>query len=238
MKNFEVTPQIAQILDGEVNERVRYYITTGRSNNSRSVLFVFYAVNQLGLWIYRGNLGADLLTAARNARLKCRYKIEVLDESLADRRQNLTFSFGKYIGKTIEEVFDIDERYIHWLSENCVSIKSKQLRQLVESYAEIAKSNLITANKATAKDALPIDSCLILRSLSITKIEEYSEYYAGRETKAYKVSLLDDNGNKFVYKGTCNKFAGKSKGDGLTLNCKVISNYEYLGINYNKIVLK
>ena len=238
MKTFEVTPQIAEILDGEVSDRFQYYITTGQSNNSKGVLYVMYAVNALGMWIYRGNLGADLLTAAKNARRRCRFKIEVLDEYLADRRQNLTFPFGKYAGQTIEEVFDKDERYIYWLSENCISIKSKQLRQLVESYAEIAKSNIITANKQVSNAALPIDSCLVTRSLSITKIEEYSEYYAGRETKAYKVSLLDESGNKLIYKGSCNKFVGKSKGDSITLNCKVISTFEYLGTNYNKIVLK
>ena len=112
------------------------------------------------------------------------------------------------------------------------------MRLIVQSYAEIAKSNIIAANKQVSNAALPIDSCLVTRSLSITKIEEYTEYYAGRETKAYKVSLLDESGNKFTYKGSCNKFANKSKGDNITLNCKVISTFEYLGIYYNKIVLK
>ena len=97
MKTFEITPQIAEILAGEVSDRFRYYITTGQSNNSKGVLYVMYAVNALGMWIYRGNLGADLLTAAKNARLRCRFKIDILNNNLEIRRRNITFSFGKYI---------------------------------------------------------------------------------------------------------------------------------------------
>ena len=69
---------------------------------------------------------------------------------------NTVFNFGKYAGYTLEEVFDLNLKYIHWCLNEQIFILDEETKEFFEKrtklYREI-EANII--KNFTAKDFLP-----------------------------------------------------------------------------------
>lgn len=244
ISNFPLNEKLSRMLIGEVNEHRDYYITLGQSNGSKGVMFVLYSILRkcesayVNPLTYLGILGDDIETAIINARKRIKfYEIKVdVTKTFRDRAERNLMPFGKYKGKTIEEIFDIDENYIYWLynSDSVKYIKSNTLLQKLVDYAQIAKENIISFNKLSSKPALQIETTKTNKELTVVNIREEGSYY---DSPIFNILLKDSEENLFKYIGSSKKLIDKNKGDVISLNCRVISNYEYLGKIYNNIKL-
>lgn len=229
------------LLKGDKNPIRNNIITLGQSLGSKGVMFVLYSElielppNFIGdKYIYRGNLSDDFETAIKNARKRCgRFEILVdMDETFSNRRIPSTIPFGKYIGKTVEEVFDIDYKYLWWFANNAKKIKSSKLIHKLEQYREIAKELIVEENKEKTLGFIPIESKTILRTLTITSNYESDGY--GYDTKINNIRMFDNKGFKYSYKG---KNLGNC-GETIKLKCKVTKHFNSMGNDFNKINLR
>jgi len=219
------------ILDGVKHETRRFVITIGQSSASKGVMFVLYScplkMNPYIKDTYLGTLAIDFEDAIQNARKKLgHYRIDVdIDETFGSRRENNTFPCGKYTGKTVADVFDMDYKYIFWAARN-FTCKSKKLMMELAEYGEIAKDLILEENRSKSNDALPIDSKKVERELKI--LSKWENFYG------VTFRLMDDKGNIFQYEG---KDLGE-KGETIQLTCKVKGSFESMGKVINKIRLR
>ena len=124
MKIVGFGSKLVDILDGEDNKMRDYYITLGQSSSSKGVMFVLYSVLKKCMsahvdpYTYLGQLSNNLEDAVYAARKKVKkFKIQIADEETMEKRKlSNIIGFGKYKGKTIEEIFDIDYKYVYWLA--------------------------------------------------------------------------------------------------------------------------
>lgn len=232
------------ILKGDVNPIRNYVITLGQSSASKGVMFVMYSylkvcksphVNPAN---YLGNLGADMETAVANARKRVpKFEIQIEDwETVSKRLTNNTMPFGKYKGSSIESIFDKDEKYLLWVanSESFQYIKAVGCRSLISEYSKIAKENITQTNKSNSlSKALPIEDKTNVKELTVYSIynsqSEYGDPYR-------VVKLTDVNGNKYKYNGSSNKITNDTKE--ISLKCRIVSNYESMGIIFNNLKLR
>lgn len=238
MKTFDITPEMLESLNGEINPLREYYITLGQSISSKGVMFVLYTLNKKCVSVhvnpfnYLGQLSDNLPDAIISARKKVGKFQIILDseETFRDRKLPDVMGFGKYTGKTIEEIFDIDPKYIFWLGNkaNEGQLKvNKRLLNTLNQYYLISKELVIQENKQKSKPSLPIDNQKVERILTCYKIVNNPDYFLQR--------FKDSDGNIFQYQGR--KLVEK-EGDVITLKCKVTKSFESLGIIFNKINLR
>lgn len=241
------------LLKGDINPLRDYVITLGQSNNSKGVMFVLYSILRkpasayVSPLTYLGILADDIDTAIINARKRIpNFKLTIEDyETIRSRRDSLTMPFGKYKGETIESIFDKDEKYIYWLynSDSVKYIKSNTLLQKLADYAQIAKENIITANKEKTNDALPMDISPIERKLTIYSAHINNSIF-GFNQVTYKFKMKDEFGNLYSYQGSSEIFVqhfseviNKNNID-ILVKCKVSGNFESMGLIFNKIKLR
>lgn len=226
------------ILNGQVNPLRTYHITTGQSESSKDVMFVLYACPKSSIVkpTYLGTLAINFDDAIIAARKKVpMFQIEVdTEETFSNRREVNTLPFGKYKGMTIEQVFDVDPKYIFWLSgsDSRLYIKSKNVLQAIEQYGPIAKELIVTENKARSTSiALTVEEKSTLKTLTCYKSTPVESDFLVHAFKSY---FADADGNKYAYTG------GKKFEVGATVDikCKIVSNYEALGILFNVIKLR
>lgn len=227
------------ILQGEQNPIMSYHITLGQSNSSKGVMFVLYAIskkiNTYTSPIYLGQLALrfeDAVIAARNKIKNFQINVDD-DETFRQRREPKTMPFGKYKGMTIEEIFDKDYKYIFWLatSDSRFYIKSKCVLEAIEAYKLVAKDLVVEANKINSSSiALPIEDKLVERTLNCYKSTPSDSFHG---VNSFNYSFTDATGNKFRYTGSKNIEMGEQ-----TLKCKVVKNFESLGIIFNVIKLR
>jgi uncharacterized protein (DUF3820 family) len=235
-----------EALKGEINPMRNYVITLGQSDNSKGVLFVLYSylrkctsphVNPAN---YLGNLGGDIETAVKNARKRVpRFQINIEEwETVAKRLSNNTMPFGKYKGMPIEDIFDKDEQYLLWVanSDSINYIKSEGCVSLIREYSAIAKENITQANKAkSTSKALPIEEKTSEKELTL-----YSFFVKTNEFgDAWNVAKFKDaEGNKYVHQGNSKKITKELENTKIILKCRVVGNYEAMGIIFNKLKLR
>jgi len=238
MKNYDVTTEMLDVLNGEVNPLRDYFITLGQSSGSNGVMFVLYALNKkcvsahVDPFNYLGQLSDNLPTAILSARRKVGKFQIILDteETFNNRKLPDQIGFGKYKGKTIEEIFDIDPKYIFWLGTkaNKGELKlNKRLINTLNEYFLISKELVIEENKKKSQPILPIDTKKVTRTLICYKLINDIDFFTHR--------FKDSDGNIFQYKG---KKLVEKEGDIITLGCKVTKSFEYLGLVFNKINLR
>jgi len=219
------------ILDGIQHEDRRFVITLGQSSSSKDVMFVLYScplkMSSYNKNTYLGNLAIDFEEAIKNARRKLgHYRIDVdTEETFGLRRDNGTFPCGKYSGKTIAEIFDIDHKYIFWAANNFTCSSIKLMRELAE-YGKLSKILILEENEKNTKPALPIDTIKVERKLTIVSNWETEFGFAQR--------LIDSENNIFQYTG---KLLG-NKGEEITIACKVKKSWTSMGKVINKINLR
>lgn len=238
MKNYDVTPEMLEVLNGEVNPLRDYFITLGQSSGSKGVMFVLYVLNKkcvsahVDPFNYLGQLSDNLPDAIISARRKVG-KFQIIldaDETFRDRKLPDQIGFGKYKGKTIDEIFDIDPKYIFWLGNKAnngeLKVNSRLFNTLKEYYS-ISRELVIEENKQKSKPALPIEIKKVERTLTCYKIVNYGDYFLQR--------FKDSDGNIFQYQG---KMLVEKEGDVVTISCKVTKSFESLGLVFNKINLR
>lgn len=238
MKSYDVTDEMLETLKGEVNPLRDYFITLGQSSGSKGVMFVLYVLNKkcvsahVDPFNYLGQLSDNLPDAIVSARRKVG-KFQIIldaDETFRDRKLPDQIGFGKYKGKTIEEIFDIDPKYIFWLGNTANQGKLKvnsRLQNTLNEYFLISKELVIEENKKKSQPALPIDSKKVERTLTCYKLINDIDFYTQR--------FKDSDGNIFQYKG---KKLVEKEGDTVTIGCKVTKSFESLGYVFNKINLR
>lgn len=238
MKMYDINTEMLEMLNGDINPLRDYYITLGQSSSSKGVMFVLYSVLKkctsphVNPYCYLGQLSDNLGDAIISARKKIgKFKIEIIDaETLRVRKLPDVIGFGKYNGKTIEEIFDIDFKYVYWLStksNNGELTVNQKLHNTLKNYYDISKELIIEENKKKSNTSLPIDLKLVERTFTC---------YSSRTNFEYTIQRFKDvDGNIFQYQG---KKLAEKEGDIITIKCKVKSSYEYMGYTYNKINLR
>jgi len=240
--DFELNDELVAILEGDTNPLRDYYITLGQSSSSKGVMFVLYSVLKkctsayVNPYTYLGQLSNNLTDAVHAARKKIKtFRIDVDSEETFERKQSNVLGFGKYKGKTIEEIFDVDHKYIFWLSSkvNQGGFKklNKKLTNALNEYHAISKEMIVTENKAKSNPALPIDTELVERTLTCYRILTPQVEWEEVTTQRFK----DADGNTYQYKGT--RILAELN-ETITLKCKVTANWEALGYVFNKINLR
>lgn len=241
--DFELNDELVAILEGDTNPLRDYYITLGQSSSSKGVMFVLYSVLKkctsayVNPYTYLGQLSNNFTDAVHAARKKIKtFRIDVdSEETFAERKQSNVLGFGKYKGKTIEKIFDVDHKYIFWLSSkvNQGEFKklNKKLTNALNEYHAISKEMIVTENKAKSNPALPLDTELVERTLTCYRIITPQVEWEDVVTQRFK----DEAGNTFQYKGT-RQLADVD--ETITLKCKVTANWEALGYVFNKINLR
>jgi uncharacterized protein (DUF3820 family) len=238
MEFVELKPETLDLLDGEDNQFRDYFITLGQSESSKGVMFVLYSVLKkctsahVNPCNYLGQLSNNLEDAVISARKKVgKFKIQIeQEETMNLRKQHGVIGFGKYRGKTIEEIFDIDYKYVYWLANKSYfgELKiNKKLQSTLNEYYSISKELIVEENRQKSKPALLIDKEKVERTLICYKIKD--SYYG--LVQRFK----DTEGNIFQYSG---KRLVDKEGDTITLNCKVTKSFESLGYVFNKINLR
>jgi len=239
--------QFEELLKGETNPLREYVITLGQSNGSKGVMFVLYSYLKkcesayANPAVYLGTLSSDFETAVLKARQRVpKFQINIEEyETFRNRLRPCVMPFGKYKNQTIEEIFEQDEKYLFWLSgsDSIMYIKSQTTIDIVRQYAEIAKENIVVANREASNPALELETALVERKLTVYsyKLEEVPSYsgYGNDYTETYK--MKDEFGNKFVYRGKSSKLDRDTKE--ITLKCRVVDSFESLGVTFNKIKL-
>lgn len=242
------------LLDGEINPLREYIITLGMSNNSKGVMFVLYSVLRecksiyINPYNYMGILGGDIDTAIVNARKKIsRFKITIdIDETFGKRAKPLSMPFGKYKGMLISEIFDIDEKYIFWLSnsDSMGYIKNNTLYDNIKQYGLIAKENIIVSNreKFSELNFVNIEETASEKMLKVVhcKLNENAFSYGYNDCSvSYIFKLVDTDGNKYEYYGSSTKvYEQKDSNEFFKLKCKVVKHVEKMGVKYNILKLR
>ena len=225
--------------DGRVNEIRNYVICMGQSSGSKGVMFVMYSELKkcesayVNPFIYLGQLADDFENAVINARKKVHgFPIEVWDDETFKVRKSrnanynsdsLVITFGKYAGKTVPEIFDIDYSYLYWLANNG-QFRSPAIIDAMEQYKDIAKEMIITTNREKSNSALPIENNLVVRNVKILSTTVDIEW------NTIKYKLIDADGNKFIYNGTAIK---NVVGESLDFKCRVANSFESMGVTFN-----
>ena len=226
--------------DGRVNEIRNYVICMGQSSGSKGVMFVMYSELKkcesvyVNPFIYLGQLADDFENAVINARKKVKgFPIEVWDDETFRKRKaknpaynsnSLVITFGKYAGKTVPEIFDLDYSYLYWLANNG-QFRSAAIIDAMEQYKEIAKEMIITTNREKSNSALPVENDCIIRNVKILSTTFNPEW----NTLKYK--LVDSDGNKFIYNGTSIKTT--IIGECIDFKCRVAKSFESMGVTFN-----
>lgn len=216
------------LLKGIIHESARFVISTGRSDSSKDVMFVLYACGQED--VYLGNLSNDFNKAMVSAREKCgKFQIDVdVDIDLNKRRGSNTFPFGKYVGKSVEDVFDIDPKYIYWAACNMPLHRfSSKMIDVMMQYSRLAKDIVIEENANNSNPPIEIEKTKKERVLTVTSL-----WRTNYETIGHR--LVDGEGNLFQYTG---KFIA-AKGETVTIPCKVTKTIYSMGKVINKINLR
>lgn len=240
-----------ELLKGEINPLRDYFITLGQSEGSKGVMFVLYSVAKettpyCNPMTYLGILADDIETAVINARKRVpKFQLEIdIDETFAKRRKPLTMPFGKYKGETLDSIFEKDEKYIYWLyNSNTVNFKNPSILEKLADYGAIAKENIITVNKGKSNEALALDTESIERKFTVYKAN-CEESGFGYNNVIYKFRMKDEYGNLFTYQGTSRIFVDKfhdfveGKNLDVVVSCKVVGQFESMGLVFNKIKLR
>jgi hypothetical protein len=220
---------------------IHFGLILGQSQNCKKVMFCLYRYNDTCFNSHVNPLtfiricGSDLETAKINAMkfgipLDCELQIWD-DEAIQKRLQPNPHRFpkGKYEGKTLDEIMEIDAQYVFWASKN-MNGGSVGFQENLKVYFEISKELITTKNEEIALAHLPIEDKAIERVLIITSESKLNEFSGLYDTK-----FVDEVGNKFKYTG---KQIDGVKGSEIIMKCKVKFHNTYLGINTNIIRLR
>ena len=228
------------ILNGVDHHRFNYVITLGLTKHSKGVMFVLYAVTnphtmnaeKTNIFVYKdlylGQLSSDFGKAVEAARAKIpKYKILVWDDTTFINRKFNVLNFGKYNGKTVEEIFDIDQKYIFWAAKN-VSPKTKKMSELFAQYRIIERDLAIKENRTKSNGALPLDLVKTTRKL---KVYSFSH---GFYPNQFQTRLRDENGNKFSYTGKWLDDVGEE----VVFTGFVKGSFEAMGVMFNTLAIR
>lgn len=210
---------------GYKNEHRTLAIVLGQSKMSKGVMFVLYSIPKFKHIppTFLGILSSDLDKAIEKAAvLAPTNEIQVWNtETVADRIAAASannFPFGKYKGKSVQEIFELDPQYIWWASSNC-TFSQKGLQLVMNEYKELARDFIISQNKEKSQPALVEGTVISMCDLKI-----YKEENLGKVTS---FKFKDASGNLYTM------LTSKPIAD--INNCIVTGNYSTMGLIFNKI---
>lgn len=197
------------VIEGEKRETKTYAIVLGQNEGSKENMFTLYAfpkgeyITQTNAPVYLGTLANDMDNAIAAAkRLVPGTEVEVWEEETARERKKYAYGFldfGKYKDQHIEDVLDTDPRYFWWMINNRTFYG--KLRELVESYREIAKTTVIIQNPDSPNPPLTLNTIIDFNSLELVGKENMGAFRFGAKP-TYKYTLKDGDGNRFVLNTT------------------------------------
>lgn len=242
--------EINEILagNGKVNEIRNYVICMGQTSSSKGVMFVLYSELKkcnspyVNPFIYLGQLADDFENAVLRAREKVHgFKIEVWDdETFKERKrkassnpETLIVEFGKYNGMTVKQIFDVDYNYLYWLANNG-NFRNKFMQDAMEQYKDICKELIVTNNREKSQQALPVETELSIKKLTIKSIDVVNGVYGS----TYRVKLVDEKMNKFIYNGNSSSVIYNTQGDSIEFKCRIAGNYESFGVTFNVLKVR
>lgn len=196
-------------IEGQKNETREFAIVLGQSEGSKGVMFVLYSFprpnfrTKTNLPVYLGTLADDLPNAIEAAkRLAPGWEILVWENEAAQERRKYQYgylSFGKFKDQHIEDVLDTDPKYFWWMINNC-RFKG-ELKDLVESYRDAAKSIVIKMNGDNAQPALEVGTVVEFKKLTVSSKEDQGAFVRGAKP-TLKYTMKDGEGNRFVLNTT------------------------------------
>ena len=224
-------------IEGEKHPIRIFAITLGLSLGSKDVMFVLYSITRptetvktKPVFTYMGQLSNDFDKAVEVAKERVNgYEIELWDKENFEQAKPLLIKFGKYKGKTIEEVYDIDSGYIFWMSNNInLDMNGKRFNEKLAEYAKLSRDLIIQKNEEKSLPHLPIEDTTSVKKLTIYSISTDSwDNIVNR--------MLDENGNRIQYSGS--RQLGE-KGETVELKCRVKKHFSSMGLNFNVVGLR
>lgn len=207
-----------------------------------SVYYTLWKINRLNSH-FISNLSTDFMTAIEKAK-KAAGRIPVIIDKYGTKAgmfqaaKKEMFSFGKYRGQTLGEVFVEDPKYIIWTLEKYTGSLSPEFIEKAKYYKDLYYDTIRKKNLEESKseyigkigDKIKIEA-------DVYDVEANQNPFDNK--LQYKVKLIDDQGNKYMtynigspIKDGPRIMSPVKKGDTVKLTAKVKDHKEFLGIKF------
>jgi hypothetical protein len=178
--------------------------------------------------------GETLESAQKN--LSDNFNIQLSDielwarEKLNERRKAFApclFPCGKYEGKDIDFVMEVDPQYVFWATKKMTK-GGKKFLETLSNYKEVAKEKITQSNSLLQNALLPIEDKATEKTLTICSV------FYREENQDFVTKFCDVLGNRYKYTGK--KIS--ENGEEVTLKMKVKYQNTYMGINTNILAFR
>jgi len=249
---FELTSQHNS--SGKIDSQIPgfYFIDVTGKYQVYFTLWRFKPVDpRIANWVktelYMGNMATDFLSSVKKALNKIpptvRFQIVtdqnregLIGKNKATNQEDIKFTFGKYRGKSIGEVYLEDPRYIAWLAQNTdPQWEHTKVNQAVKVFAslyyqEVTKHNLETSkSQHYAKVGEWYQGELEI--YNVTE-KQGNDWATGKPITYLSYKLKDASDNKFIVYNLNKSFPEAKSGDKIHLRGKVKDHKQFLGVNF------
>jgi len=204
--------------------------------------------------IYMGNMTTNFLTSVKKALEKIprsvRFQIMtdknregLIGKNVVRSNEDIKFTFGKYRGKSLGEVYLEDPRYIIWLVQNQdPKYENTKLGQALRVFANMYYEEVTKQNQEKYKDVQYVGAIgdQYEGEIEVYKIEtkEGRSFNRWEKNPTYTdARAVDDKGNKFIIYNLDKAFPNHiiTKGTKVKIRGKIKDQKEILGIKFNRI---
>jgi len=193
--------------------------------------------------IYMGNLTTDLITAVEKAISRVpNVRIDIWSDAskhnlIGKTKDNITFTFGKYRGKTLPEVYLENPGYFAFLAKNAdPKYAGSKMNVAIQFFSDLYFEEMTNKNRETSTSKFVGEvGGRFSGELEVYNVKVYKNSvnsFTGVVTDVSCYKLKDADGNKFVSYGLEKKMPGIKVGDKINIQGKIKNHKEMVGINF------
>ncbi len=251
---------------GNIDPEIKgfYYIdVTGRWE----VYFTFWRfkeippdIERLGVIknpVYMQNLTTNFLTSVQKALSKMPKSVKLyimtaenreglIGKTRVTKQEDIRFTFGKYRGKTIGEVYLDDPGYIAWLAKNAdPKYENTKINQALRVFADMYYEEVTKQNREKFKDVQfvgqegsPWEGEVEVYKIDKKTGQKFGSRWSRSQPSTYTISkAVDAAGNKFLITNLDKAFPKHEivKGVKVKIKGRITGNIEILGVKFNKL---
>lgn len=207
--------------------------------------------------IYMGNMTTNFLTSVKKALdlvpSSIRFQIMtdqnregLIGRVAAHSNEDIKFTFGKYRGRSLGEIYLEDPKYIIWLVQNQdPKYAETKMSRALQLFAQMYYEEVTNQNKEKFKDIQfagnkgdKYEGEIEVYKYEIKQGQVFGYLGRGQNPPTYtSTRAVDKNGNKLIINNLDKTFPGQTieKGSKLAIKGKVVDQIEILGVKFTKI---
>jgi hypothetical protein len=206
--------------------------------------------------IYMGNMTTNFITSVKKALDKIPKKVRfqimteqnregLIGKNSSRSNETLKFTFGKYRGQSLGEVYLEDPRYITWLAQNQdPKYSGTKINVAISMFAKMYYEEVTKQNQEKFKDVQfygkigdKFEGEVEVYKISEKQGQSFS-YYDRNKVKTYTdIRAVDNEGNKFIIYNLDKAFPNHNieKGTKVKIRGTVKDQREILGIKFTRL---